>query len=247
MVYKDYFVVAVKSDGKILREKEGSVYLPFGSEYSILLKNLDSRKAVVDISIDGEDILDKNRLIVDPNSDVELDGFIRGKSATNSFKFIEKTEEIINHRGDRIDDGIIRVNVTFEKRVVEQYYYPITWYYYPSYWPYTIPCNSANSTIDGTITAYNSGDVTLTSQCCANSGEGITVKGSKTNQDFTVGYTKQLEAESTVIILRLKGISREKKIGVPLTVSEKIECPTCGKKYRSDADFCMHCGTYIGV
>jgi len=245
MNYKNNFVVAVRDgNGKILREKDGAVFLPFGDEYSILLKNLDSRKAVVDISIDGEDILDKNRLIVDPNSDVELDGFMRGKSATNSFKFIEKTEEIINHRGDRIDDGIIRVNVTFEKHVE---YKKVVWYEPYWYWndPYTHTYTIPHSL--GLSTTYNSDNVISTSNCCAGSDEGITVKGSKTNQDFTVGYTKQLEAESTVIILRLKGISREKKIGVPLTVSEKIECPTCGKKYRSDADFCMHCGTYIGV
>ena len=245
MNYKNNFVVAVRDgNGKILREKDGAVFLPFGDEYSILLKNLDSRKAVVDISIDGEDILDKNRLIVDPNSDVELDGFMRGKSATNSFKFIEKTEEIINHRGDRIDDGIIRVNVTFEKHVeykkvvwYEPYWYWNDWHYH-WYPPYIIT--------SGSITTANCNTTTNTSLCCADSDEGITVKGSEINQDFVDGYTKLLEEESTVIILRLKGVTNtNKKVEVPLTVSEKIECPTCGRMSKSSSNYCSNCGTFL--
>ena len=58
MTYKDQFVVEVKTDGQILRVRDGAVYLPYGCEYSILLKNLNSKKASVKISIDGEDVLD---------------------------------------------------------------------------------------------------------------------------------------------------------------------------------------------
>ncbi len=45
MMYKQNFVVVVKCNGKILREQDSDVvYLPFGAEYSILLKNKDSRR-----------------------------------------------------------------------------------------------------------------------------------------------------------------------------------------------------------
>ena len=58
MVYQDKFVVSVKVNGKVLREHDKDhVYLPFGSEYSILLKNLESRKALVTINIDGKNAL----------------------------------------------------------------------------------------------------------------------------------------------------------------------------------------------
>ena len=125
MVYSDKFIAVVKYNGQILREHDSVVTLPFGSEYSILLKNLNSVKALVKISIDGKDVLDGNEIIVSPNSETTLEGFLKGYRATNKFKFIQKTKEIVNHRGDRVDDGIIRVEFRFEKkkeyRLIQEY------------------------------------------------------------------------------------------------------------------------------
>lgn len=115
MTYKDNFVVEVKCNGKILRMKDGVVSLPFGSEYSIFLKNLNSRKASVKVQIDGEDVLGYNTLILDPNSSTELQGVLNGSTVYNKFKFIQKTKQIQEHRGDKIDDGMIRVEFAFEK------------------------------------------------------------------------------------------------------------------------------------
>jgi len=115
MTYKDHFVVEVKYDGKILRVKDGAVYLPFGSEYTLLLKNLNSKKASVKVHIDGQDVLDYSSLIIGGNGQAELEGFLSGTTARNKFKFIHKTKEIQEHRGDKADDGIIRVEFAFEK------------------------------------------------------------------------------------------------------------------------------------
>lgn len=115
MTYKDHFVVEVKCDGKILRVKDGAVYLPFGSEYTLLLKNLNSKKASVKVYIDGQDVLDYSSLIINGNKQSEIEGFLSGTIAKNKFKFIHKTKEIQDHRGDKVDDGIIRVEFAFEK------------------------------------------------------------------------------------------------------------------------------------
>ena len=116
MTYKRGFVVVVKADGKILREKDDStVFMPFGSEYSLMLKNLESRRSLVNISIDGTDVT-HGGLIIQPNSTVELERFIKDLKQGNRFKFIEKTKQISEHRGDKMDDGLIRVEFAFEKR-----------------------------------------------------------------------------------------------------------------------------------
>ena len=117
MTYKDQFVVEVKCRGKILRVQDDVVRLPFGSEYSIYLKNLNSKRASVNISIDGEDVLDGSSLILEANSSSELQGFLRGTTAKNRFKFINKTKEIADYRGDKADDGILRVEFAFEKPI----------------------------------------------------------------------------------------------------------------------------------
>jgi len=132
MVYSKKFVAVIKCNGKILREvsQENDVILPFGAEYSILLKNLDNRRAVVEISIDGEDVLDGRRIVIDGNDDTELKGVMVNNAVKNAFKFIQKTKKIQDHRGDKIDDGFIRIKFGFEK-IVD---YTLT-----TDWHYTLP------------------------------------------------------------------------------------------------------------
>lgn len=144
MVYSPNKVVAcVKADGKILREDGNSVILPFGSEYSLLVKNLNSVRIQFKVSIDGTDATDGVWLVVQPNSDFELERFIRNGNiqAGNRFKFIERTDEIEEHRGIKADDGLIRIEYQVEKRPpkVEDVYIrrhyeddPWEWPYHPS-------------------------------------------------------------------------------------------------------------------
>jgi hypothetical protein len=73
----------------------------------------------VRVHIDGQDVLDYSSLILDPNSSSELKGFLSGTVAKNRFKFIHKTKQIQEHRGDKIDDGLIRVEFAFEKPAPE--------------------------------------------------------------------------------------------------------------------------------
>ena len=114
-MYNKKFVGCIKVNGKILREHVEEVRIPFGSEYSILLKNLSSVKAVVTISIDGTDVLNGNSIIVNSNQSVDVEGFLRGMLVSNKFKFIQKTKDIQDYRGDKVDDGIVRIEYKFEK------------------------------------------------------------------------------------------------------------------------------------
>ena len=142
MTYKDAFVVEVKCKGKILRMRDDFVHLPFGSEYSIYLKNLSSRKASVKIHVDGQDVLDYSSLILNANSSTELEGFLSGSVARNKFKFIQKTKEVQDHRGDKIDDGMIRVEFAYEKAkpevrqiITERHEHHYHNYDYYHWWP----------------------------------------------------------------------------------------------------------------
>lgn len=116
-MHKQNFVMAVKVGGKVLREFDNSVYIPFGSEYSILLKNVSNKKAKVTVFIDGQDALDGTALIIDARSDVDLKRFIKNGNFEhgNSFKFIEKTSKIEQHRGNKAEDGLITIHYEFEK------------------------------------------------------------------------------------------------------------------------------------
>lgn len=268
MVYMEKFIAVVKHNGKILRERDGFVSLPFGSEYSLLLKNKNSVKAVVNVEIDGQDVLDGNQLIVNPNSYLELNGFMKGTKVVNKFKSIQKTKQIADYRGDRVDDGIIRVEFRFEKTVREVITKQHTiqdppWIRYGGghWWEYTGTGNQFNGYSNNTThyfcsdnTSKNldsfSGTVNCSFSCNYQqeplNDEVITVKGSKVDQQFVYGYTRELENDSRVIILRLRGIKDSGKlVRKPITVKTKITCPTCGLRSRSNAQFCRRCGTCI--
>src|SRR3990167_3218745 len=147
MTYLEKLVVCIKANSQVLRESDGVVTLPFGSEYSILIKNLDSVRIKVKISVDSADATDGASLIVEPNSSFELERFIRNGNliAGNRFKFIERTPDIEAHRGIQVDDGVIRVEAWSEIRrpVVHEpivHYYPK--YSHPPRYPYPWTRNS---------------------------------------------------------------------------------------------------------
>jgi len=53
-MYSNKLAVAIKSAGKVLREfNKDEVYLPFGKEYSIFIKNMNSHRALVKVTVDG--------------------------------------------------------------------------------------------------------------------------------------------------------------------------------------------------
>lgn len=118
MMYQNKIATAIKVGGKVLREFDGdTVKMPYGSEYSVLVKNLNSVRAQIRLSIDGTDTSDGVWFVIPANSEIELKRFVKDGNLDkgNSFKFIERTESIENHRGTKLDDGLIRIEVQFEK------------------------------------------------------------------------------------------------------------------------------------
>jgi hypothetical protein len=309
MVYQQKLVAVIKHNGKILREVDNTVYLPFLAEYEVFIKNLESRDVVVNISIDGQDVLDNQSLIIKANSSFSLEGFLKGNKTTNKFKFIQKTEQIQNHRGDRVDDGLVRIEYRFTKlnqtittthhHIHEDHWYHPSWCdcvrcrpyriqpsIYP-YWPtqpiityggitsgttFTTLCGLPTGAIGGSIDSsqevYSSqvnyrasaGDNVksvealngqLTNSVNSNAfvpqfDEGITVKGSESDQQFVPSHTSPLEDESHTIILKLRGTNKEDKpVEKPVLVKTKVKCSTCGNNYKSHVKYCSNCGTAL--
>lgn len=146
MMYKKNFVAAIKVGGKVLRESNDRVELPFGSEYSILLKNLDSVRVRASIQIDGSDAVEG--LVIQPNSEIEIERFLRSTGSLdqgNRFKFIERTAKIEDHRGIKADDGLVRVEFEREKVFnppIQVVHHTYTYPYVPPTWINTSGSNS---------------------------------------------------------------------------------------------------------
>jgi hypothetical protein len=117
-MYNSNLAIAVKVGGKVLREDNGKVLLPFGTEYTIYLKNTSMERCKATILVDGKNILGESSIIIPANDSIEVSRFMvdGNTSEGNSLKFIEKTEKISEHRGDRIEDGLVTVQYEFESQ-----------------------------------------------------------------------------------------------------------------------------------
>jgi hypothetical protein len=266
MVYKKQFALAVRSQGKILREQDDKVFLPFGSNFELVLKNLNSVRAKVQVWIDGQLVTEGVSLVINPNESFNLERFIKNGnlSAGNKFKFIEKTTEIEHHRGNRIDDGVVRVEYKFEKigtiptppTVIREHHrhYPV---YQPTPAPYYTPriyCAAPNEGfyggVSGTSLYSKSLSRAMSSQpqavaCSHTSQVGITVPGEKSNQQFQQANWFLCENEVNSLCLQLVGMVENSVITQPIIVNTKPKCGTCGRKNKSTAKFCSNCGTSL--
>lgn len=287
-MYNEKLAVALKSAGKVLRENKDTVYLPFGSEYSILIKNLNSVRVLAKVSIDGQLVDDSgDGFVIDANSSLDLERFIKNGNLNsgNRFKFIERTGKIEDHRGIQVEDGLVRVEFQFEKRPAKveevhtyHHHHYDHWYWDRPYIRYLVSNNSSgcfgsgqlSSTRDssagvsadmmnvstnvggsvGSANAFVSSTPTmdnLVENEVANDA-GITVAGSKSEQEFVTVGSFPLEEASHVIVLKLLGeTSQGKKIKQAVTVKTKQKCPTCGHMNKATSKFCTECGTALEI
>jgi len=236
-MYGNNFIVVIKHKGKVLREFNNNVVrLPFGSDYSLLLKNKESRKALVEVKVDGQDVLNGNSIIIDPNGSTELKGFMNGLKVTNKFRFIERTESISKFRGNLIEDGLIEVTYRFEEREfisqTRPSFFKETGIRYGNFCD---PLAYSANKFESIVSDYNEPENAV----------GITVPGKEIFQEFVTGAIGKLELFPYTIILNLKGEVKRKKIQKPITVKTKVTCPTCGHRWKSNIKYCGNCSTSL--
>lgn len=256
-MYKKNYVIALKTDGKILREQNDRVELPFGYEYSVLLKNLNSVRAVASLSVDGVFVAD---FIVPANGDIEVERFIKNGNLHkgNKFKFIERTQAVEEGRGIKAEDGLIRVE--FKKEIVPPQP-QIVWhqhYQWPDMtprWPYNSglvrSCFNTSGAPSGQSVHVNSVqsaalgsfNMSESSVKVASSDVGITVPGGLSDQRFVHGAYFSTENTSEVLVLHIVG--KQGKVRKPVTVDVKPVCQTCKKHNKATSQFCSRCGTSL--
>jgi len=123
MMYQSKLVASLKANGKILREFKDTVYIPFGSEYSFLIKNLNTTRALVNIFIDGDSVIEGG-LVINAGQEVDLERYVKEGSlnAGNKFKFIERTGAVEEHRGVKLEDGLVRIEFQYEKHPMQDWF-----------------------------------------------------------------------------------------------------------------------------
>ena len=251
-MYSNDFVVCVCKDGKAVDEDRGGVVrLPFGQEYTIYLKNKHSRRAVADISIDGEHM---GEFVVGAHSSVYIK---RPADRDAAFRFVSATSDAAKKEGKSEDDasGVITVKWSLEKvRYIRHEYVPtstpIPWkspspygrsilrsteFYSQSFNTDAQPaaCFNCCSDFDGEV--KTSGGIQLPEV----SNVGVTVDGGRTNQSF---YEVNIDIEDTsttmIIILRGLDVKAERKAKKSQTLAEikkiKAQLEKLEREYGSE-------------
>lgn len=176
MMYQSKLVASLKANGKILREFKDTVYIPFGSEYSFLIKNLNTTRALVNIFIDGTDVIEGG-LVLNAGQEVDLERYVKNGnlSAGNRFKFIERTQAIEDGpRGAKLEDGLVRIEFQFEK-------------------PYVPPLNR------GWIVASGGIGGSIGDQYATNTPTSFNVNGALRSADFSQNGQVMAQAASAAV------------------------------------------------
>jgi len=224
-MYGNKLAVAIKHNNKVLREtKNGDVFIPFGVEYSIFLKNLNSVRALVNITIDGISVTDGLSLIIPANGEVNIERFIKNNNLTagNKFKFIERTSSVEKHRGIGVEDGLIRVEYQFEKT-----YKKVEHTYLPGYNPWVkldyVIYKYQDNYSDGT---YDSYDYNLCNSEINSSdmGDGQNLRSRCTavgENQYTTDQNYRLKDFTKVPIVKTELSTNDVGITVPGEISEQ--------------------------
>lgn len=250
-MYSNKLAAAIKSNGKVLREFGDTVYIPFSSEYSILVKNLNTVRAIANIYLDGENVA-PGGIVINAGSEIDLERWIKNGNLTdgNKFKFIERTASIEDHRGIKLEDGIIRIEYQFEK--VFNFNGPIFGgLNYPTgvrggvlgspEMTYGVAQCATNS-----VLRASASDVTVKSFVANDAG--ITVPGSHSTQKFQTVNSFPLESEKHSLVFKLLGETADNKpVLQPITVKAKPKCQTCGHTNKATSKFCNKCGTALEI
>lgn len=259
MTYHNKLVVAIKSNNKVLREFKDAVYLKFGSEYSILIKNLNTVRTLAHVFIDGTDIT-PGGLVISAGQELDLKRSLANGNLLegNALKFIERTSAVEHHRGIKLEDGIVRVEYQFEQPFVQTWPEKMEW---PKNWEAEAWKNDwyGNYRLGATyssVRGMSSSNILMNSASSQSFGSvnhvandsGITVPGSHSDQKFQTTSSFPLESQKHSIILRLLGETPDNKpVLEPVTVKAKQKCVTCGHVNKAHANFCNKCGTALTI
>lgn len=187
MMYSNGLAFAVKVGGKVLREFGDKVYVPFGSEYSLLIKNQKQERALVNITIDGRAVTDGG-FIIDGKGTLDIERFVKDLDKGNKFKFIERTKKIEDgKRGAKVDDGLIVVDFQYEQpATVDIHHYERHHYHHDhDYWwhrPYYGGGGGLRSFMSNTIGGAGGG---LSQNGAAGEGVNINLGAGGTAVDST--------------------------------------------------------------
>lgn len=235
-MYSFGLVASILHNNQVCHDRpDGSVYLPFGAEYAIRLKNKTDKDALAIIRIDAENV-SGGGFVVEEHSTVDIERFV---DKAHKFKFVPSDCSLARY-ADKFPgndyNGVIEIDWYFRKapQVPIVPYKP--WRYpYTNPWSHPIKPEFWYGPNSNVLCSSNQWSHPIT--------EGVTVEGGVSDQNF-VDTTFQKESTIPITMkLILKGKNRGEFVD---TTIKPVYCIQCGAKLiRKTARFCSQCGTKV--
>ena len=219
-MYSNKFVVVVIVDGKIQQETQNGICeIPFGSHYTVRLRNKNSKRAICKLSIDNESVGD---FIIPANSHIDIEC---PTHVDRKFRFAALDSEAAYDQGknahfEQGHHGLIKAEFALERELYHTVNFPANYYPFTPAYPgffdtkkyppirqtYCLSANDPTATYCcNSVVAPKAvyGSINNVSQNI-NTFAGVTVEGDKSNQSFTSVYFEHDYNWSTLTI-KLRG------------------------------------------
>ena len=199
------FTVTVLNNDDPIREIDGVAVIPFDTEYELLLKNNNDRRAVAKVTIDGANISAFGDIVIPARGKVNLERFITDSlDKGDRFRFVPLDHPEVDDPS-REENGLIRVEFQLEKK--RQF---IQWGDGSRlYLPYPDWEDDGNwMFLDTRVPCSDDVSIWLTNTAASATAEpGATIGGSESDQRFSK-INIDLEDEVWIIKIILKGVKQ---------------------------------------
>ena len=273
MVYSNRFVLCILINGQVQKElANGTVKIPFGSEYAIRARNKNPSRAVVKIFVDGENV-SGNGYVVPANDHIDIE---RHHDKDRAFKFVdldspEAVDAGKNGPNDDKEKGTIEVRFFMEKVINapvtpwvspniipkpwkspspfdKPYDHPILWGQPPSY-DYNHDILRCFASADASASSRAMTDTKLSLQSCSLQTPQFGAEIANADGCTVEGNLTGQNFSTTYIITENDYVSL--RVFLQGYVADKVYthtttkvnfCESCGTKKKKSANFCSNCG-----
>jgi len=232
-MYHNKIAAVIKCQNKPVLEKGNSFFLPINSTFSVFIKNLHDKKAFVKVYVNGKSVTPDH---IEMHKKDRISIF-KYQDTNHTFRFIENSREIQSAQGTNIEDGLVRIEVSFEKeglisRLKNTPYQKEDAFKQEKTYPW-----------DHATVMFKGGNSSTQEMSSNFSGKIVPGKIDQAKDNLTTHALNSQDKvdESFTIILEIHELLDDL---VEPSKTKKV-CPSCQKKFKHTFLYCPYDGTFL--
>lgn len=266
-MHNNNVTLAIMVDGKSLYEDKSNVFIPFGTEYQIFVKNNNDFDIYVKVNVS---LFNDDIFLVRAKSKRTIKGFSED-DVFYSFRFIEKIKEIVDNKANRFSGSDISINVYRKdnpletlttRRIADEPFGTKIFTHGLGTSIHDIAFNQKNKPSIANTTEIDPNKVSISydntssdlqlngstnsiSPEIAASLSGIQTYGKPVDESIDLINIGNRMSIASFNFLFIGVDSSGHKITKPLYSKDIINCKVCNSKSKPSENYCSKCGSFI--